>query len=182
MDNKCRDIALVISKVDDRNGLTITEDMLLTFLESNSVAIQYYAFILHTESEYHHYHLILRLDKARDYKKIVMEMARTWLCSEVVIQARPVYDMQKVNRYLVHIDNPEKALYTPQEVVTSNMKMYMDFFSGIDSDNLTIESIVALVQECNSITEIAMKVGAKNYKNYRWVIMDLWKEKNLVNN
>jgi hypothetical protein len=116
-----------------------------------------------------HWHLLLSFET----KKSLSLIAKVLQIEENLIEC--VNNYKSLERYLIHLDNPDKAQYQPSDVV-SNYDYEVQVFS-------TTESILQfLIEKCEEYTSIkefnlmVMKLGIdymKVYKAYYSMIKDV---------
>lgn len=81
-----------------------------------------------------------------------------------------------VIRYLTHIDDPDKDLFSVDDVIT-NDQGYLRFCMECRNGILSVNALLRCMQVCDgSKAKLMGMVGLKFYNRYRWTIVDLLKE------
>lgn len=71
-----------------------------------------------------HCHVVIFFDSPQRFK-FVLKFLQYRLGMDRIKYVEPVYSMPAMNRYLCHIDNPEKVLYDVEDVITLNGASYV---------------------------------------------------------
>lgn len=87
-------------------------------------------------------------------------------------------------RYLMHLDedlasdDSEKAPYPQARVWTNEPDRLNEAVSlKVRANGATTLQLIEVVRSCSHLTEVILKIGIEAYRKYRYVILDLWNEK-----
>lgn len=122
-----------------------------------------------------HFHIVLRLPEKRTKGAVAKEFTRKLGCSPDVVTSSPIAFAELVSniRYLCHVDDPNKYLYSINAVRTNDMSNFITCMDGA----VTYERIYNVVQKCNSLTDIIRELGIDAYRINRFVVNDMWRDK-----
>lgn len=144
---------------------------------SGDFGINYFA-IKHfsdDDTQYVHYHLVLCSKRILRAKQVLNIVCDCFGCDAVNVQIMDCFNIVASVQYLIHKNNPEKHLYTIEEVFTNEplqlaslMNEPLDSF--IVSSSSLLDVVVAL--DCN-IFDIIKTIGICNYNTYRNTIRDI---------
>lgn len=150
----------------------------------NLKGFKYYAYIKHlpeSDEKEPHYHAFIRLDSATTEERLAKRLGV------------PKYDVQYVknirsaNRYLTHIDYPEKIQYNQNDVVVSSLwrRQFNKCFQDIKSEEEVIQDIYFWIDNVhfdtyieklkNLIMFINFNCYDTIYKRYRLEFIDYLK-------
>lgn len=171
-------ISFVVEKVDKELSHTFTCDELYKACEGLNCK---FWFILHNNDtddlgtlKRPHYHVVCKYDKRVTKGSAASELQELLCCSSAVISSECVKNANFYSnlRYLTHIDDLGKFQYS-RSLVYTNCRS--EFTTAMDG-GCTFDRIVKSI-ECNdSLAAVIYDLGIDNYKRYRAVIGDLWKE------
>lgn len=163
---------------DIANNKNITEADLLSFFSNNNDIINYYSFILHNDTDKLHYHIIIECRSNLAKNTIINMFAKDLMCNRDIVQVKYVIDFIKENRYLLHIDDKDKAPYLLNDVTSNDYDRYIEMVDkNIDINAITIDYLINIVNIADSISQCYQKLGLSISSKYRNIIIDLWKSK-----
>ncbi len=161
---------------DIANNKIIDSDSLLKFFDDNKDIISYYSFILHNDTDKLHYHIIIETRSNLAKNTIINMFAKQLKCNRDIVQVLYVIDFVKENRYLIHLDDPDKEPYLIYDVITNDIDRYTDIIDkNIDVNDISIQYFIDIVNTSNSIVECYSRIGLSLSAKYRNIICDLWK-------
>lgn len=79
-------------------------------------------------------------------------------------------------QYLTHQNLPNKHFYDSKAIVTNCDRKLLDNFLCMDRQGLTIDYLITLCQQSNSLLDVMASIGLNYYTPYRAVIRDIWDE------
>lgn len=171
-------IAFVVEKVDKDRGHMLTCNELYNACEGLNCK---FWFILHNNDtdelgalKRPHYHLICKYEKRVTKGAAAAVLQDLLCCSPACISSDCVKSANFYGnlRYLTHVDDLAKFQYS-RSLVYSNCRS--EFTTAMDG-GCTFDRIVKSI-ECNdTLAAVIYDLGIDNYKRYRSVIGDLWKE------
>lgn len=171
-------IAFVVEKVDKERDHLLTCDDLYKACEGMNCK---FWFILHNNDtdelgalKRPHYHVICKFEKRVTKGSAAAELQNYLCCSPAVISSACVKSANFYGnlRYLTHVDDLAKFQYS-RSLVYSNCRS--EFTTAMDG-GCTFDRIVKAIETSESIGAVICELGIDNYKRYRSVIVDLWKE------
>lgn len=116
----------------------VSKDQLESVLKACGDKIVWWAYIIHDrdkkengEPKKSHYHLLIEWVISDHHAKenIVKAFKCLYVGFESQLRVESVRSVHRQARYLMHLDNKEKAAYNKQEVVTSDLLTYEDYIS-----------------------------------------------------
>lgn len=173
---------LVIEYHCNDNDIDITSDKFIETIQAYcQVANAQYYSILHDrdinangEVKRKHYHLILvhksRIDKSTLIKRIAERLGITPNC----ISCDAVYTLNGAIRYLMHMDDSDKASYLPFEVSTNNETIF-NLAINNQCDNVDINYLIQLCRDLPKL-KVMEVLGLEVYQRWRNTISDIYKE------
>lgn len=184
MVSKFNSFCCVIEKVDRLNNKVLSELDLLKYLRSGDKFV-FWSFILHDcdvnengEKEREHYHLVLKVDSKYSCKTILNDIASELLINVNCISISGCRDFVKSVQYLIHKNDLEKVQYDIWNVYTNDTNdMFSIMFDSVSAYDVDIDYLIDLVHTESTLTSIYKKLGMKQVRLYRAIIMDLWKER-----
>ena len=106
----------------------------ISIVKKNISEFFYYAYIMHKPDEDDdrlHIHYIVQCNGTRTIKSVASTLGVSGQYIQVTKQPRGA------NRYLIHLDDPEKEQYSESDVITSNKEFYHTFLT----DNCRISAV-----------------------------------------
>ena len=176
---------LVIEKYDKENSKVITEHDLYAYFKSNEDIYKYWAFILHNldtddsgELKREHYHLVIVLDKQLSSKSIINDIVRYLMVNPTIISIRRYDDVVKGVQYLIHQNDKDKHQYDLLDIWTNDVnEMLSIILNSVSSYEVDIEYLIKLTESCKTLKQIYKQIGLSKSKEYRSIIIDLWRER-----
>lgn len=146
-----------------------------------------YYFILHDhdvkdesgEMKVKHIHLLYRIPKRTRYKTELSKLCDFLFGDEKyrnLIQIEKWKYHDEMIQYLTHKNNPEKYQYSVLNVFTSDKDYLMDIMQREIETALTYDDIERICMESSCISEVYKRIGLKNSKQYRHIIVDVFKD------
>ena len=115
--------------------------------------------------KFHHRHVMIRFSGKKSMKQ-VQEIANA--CGAVNDYVQQVKDWVGYARYLCHLDNPEKAQYSPEDVIEFGGEDWLETTQKVTDDQLTEREILRFARE-QGITSYSKLVDyADETDNTRW--------------
>lgn len=124
------------------------------------------------EVERLHWHLVIEYFTRKTYTGVINDLSNFLLVSKERVSVDYCKSKILAVRYLLHLDDPEKANYLPSDVLTNDYPYLVEALSR-PMDELTIKDIEEIVANSNNEIECMKKIGLKNYARYRCVIRDI---------
>lgn len=126
------------------------------------------------EIERIHWHIVFEYQSRKTYTGVIRDLADLLLVSDNRISVDPCRSKVASIRYLMHLDDPDKAPYLPSDVLTNHYPMLVEAISR-NWEELTIEDIVDVVKNAHNEMDVITRIGLKNYQRYRSTINDVYK-------
>lgn len=173
---------IVLQKVDTLNKKTIEENILKEYL-IKSDNIRFWAFILHDKDidnngavKTPHYHIVVKFYSPYGKNTIINAFAKDLMINKNIIGVQIVRSLVSITRYLSHSDSPEKYRYNELHVCSSNNEEYLEIYNGTDIFTLDMQSLLNVLEKCDTLAQVYCAIGLKNSVKYRGVINDLWRD------
>lgn len=116
-----------------------------------------------------HYHLLAFTDLRQGKRKWLDTLQSMFpFLPREALTISPVQSERQCNRYLTHVDYPEKYQYSQDGITTSNIKRLARAFEPVKDDNPSWETICSWTGE----SDIYEAVGLKNYHKAK----EVWKD------
>lgn len=124
------------------------------------------------EVERLHWHIVLEYYTRKTWTGVLDDLAEFLLISKERISVDYCKSKVLAVRYLLHLDDPEKANYLPSDVITNDYPFFVEALSR-PMDELTIDDIIDIVSSSVNEIECMKRIGLKNYARYRTAIRDI---------
>ena len=129
MGNTCKTYSIVIEACNKEGVL----DLMCNTLSYNlSLACQHFYGILHDKDideqgvlKRPHYHFVCVFERPIGKKKVLNLMAYLNDIDIVRVSVRETLCLIKEMRYLCHLDNPDKHIYSFEDIITDDLERYM---------------------------------------------------------
>lgn len=169
-----------LPRFDTVNNIEIIEADINEWLEFNSNIIEFYAFIYHYEKDFKHYHLHIKTKKLYESKSIINNLARFFMININMIECKVCINVSASCRYLLHLDNKEKKQYDFDNLYTNDSQKFIDIINNSDYEytSLNFNMLFEIVLSSNSLIEVYKRVGLANAQKYRYVIKDMFEQRN----
>lgn len=146
-----------------------------------------YAFIEHEKDvepttglvEGVHYHIVGNFNNTGGRKRLATRLND--ICSFFGFKDCNGIEIEQYNslvgsiQYLIHKNQPEKSQHKFSEVIHNFEKGEFDLLMTSDTcDVLTFDRLYTEILTANNILDVIKAVGLKLYKDYRFVIRDMW--------
>lgn len=127
--------------------------------------------------KYLHWHLILRMKRSRRVVSAVIKgIANAFGINDKRVSVRISYDLESDIRYLFHLDDFDKARYTPDKCIYSDLQTLNLALTG-SLNELTFEKLEHAYQHAGgSKVGIMRMIGVKLYRLNAQVIRDYCEE------
>ena len=142
-----------------------------------------YSFIFHDkdvlqngEMKTKHYHVVAKGNRQR-LITIINKLAQYLGIDTTLVSCKKCVTYIGSLQYLIHKNDLEKYQYLESNIVTNMDREDLHSLLVSDNDDISLDRIINLVQNCRSLTELIKEVGLSTYVGYRNVIIDLWKDK-----
>ena len=150
----------------------------------NLKGFKYYAYIKHlpeSDEKSVHYHAFVRLDSATTEERLAKRLGLP------VDKVQYVKNVRSANRYLTHIDYPEKIQYNQNDVIVSGLwrRQFNKCFQDVKTEEEIIQDIYFWIDNChfdtymeklkNLIMFINFNCYDTVYKRYRLEFIDYLK-------
>lgn len=173
---------IVLQKEDTLNHKTIEADTLKEYL-IKSDNIRFWAFMLHDKDKdvngvikTPHYHIVLKFYSPYGKNTIINAFAKDLMINKNIVGVQIVRSLVSITRYLSHSDSPEKVRYNELHVCSSNNEEYLEIYNGTDIFTLDMQSLLNVLEKCDTLAQVYCAIGLKNSVRYRGVINDLWRD------
>ena len=126
-----------------------------------------------------HYHvvLVLKYCDVLMVKTLLNAIVDKFNCNANQVTIEKVTDICMVTRYLIHIDNPDKAQYLPFDIATNNQLLVGRYLS-MNPSITCLEQIIEITKRFHyDIESIACNIGEKNWKKYGYFVLQLKRDK-----
>ena len=119
-----------------------------------------------------HIHLVIETQTRHTCLGIVRLIADGFGINQNRVSVRECKHLKLAIRYLLHLDDPEKALYNPFDIIHNEQETLSEAMLSA-SEDLTIEGLEKAIRSSRNEKELAYKIGLNNYNRYRASIRDL---------
>lgn len=176
---------VVIEKHDKENNKDITELDICNYLRSKEDDVKYWAFILHDKDlnddgvlERSHYHIVLVLNDKLGKTSVQMGFVKALMINTNCVGVRKCLDVVKSTQYLIHQNDKDKFQYDLLDIWTNDVNEMMSIlFNNVSSYEIDIDYLIKLTENCKSLKQIYKQLGLIKSKEYRSLVIDLWKER-----
>lgn len=186
MENNCyrsKSYHIVINTYDEFNKKPIDEIMLSNFL-SKELRFDFYAFIKHCNDvdeegnkKTPHYHLIVNCNQAYSKNTILNCIASGLECNRDIISVRKMRSLILSVQYLIHKNDKTKFQYSVLDIWSNDIEEVMNIISDDKSKyDFDIKYLIDLCNNCSNLTAVYSVLGLTRSKQYRSLIVDLWKD------
>lgn len=134
--------------------------------------IQSYAYIRHDKDVLEdgtpkepHYHLLLSFPNAKTQQQVRNWLQNNIFCSGCSVIAQRIISRTGAWRYLCHLDNPEKAQYSPDEIETNN-RAFWERPETMAADKESANAFFLHDLMTLSPVELARRYGRDYIKNF----------------
>ena len=117
-----------------------------------------------------HYHVVLELDSICRVGTILKWLCNKFHCNENQVSIDKCNSLAMQSRYLLHLDDIDKARYYETEVSTNNIFRFKDYLTLVKIKDM--KDLIARVKEYHYDIEIIMS-KIVNYDKYRKYINDI---------
>lgn len=178
LDTKTSKFAIVFNT---KTGLPIVDSFIQEQL--NTLFVEY-SYILHDKDiddcgivKTLHYHLVCKTEKRCRIATIINKLSLALNLSPFNIQAKKCVSYVGAIQYLVHKNDKNKFQYDVDAIHSSIPREELELLIASDNDNITIDRLISVINECRTLTDVIKSVGLSNYIGYRNVIKDLWNDR-----
>lgn len=180
-----RDFAISIDAIDNESGKVLTKEEYLLGLGPaiNKLGCSYWT-ILHDKDisdiglpKKPHFHLVIHMTRSRRLKNAVIKcLANSLDICKDRIHCIPSYDLEKDIRYLCHLDDANKYLYSYDDVVTNDGdSFHLAWCNSLNE--LTFDQLIQAVKVANgSKVGVLRVVGMRAYRKNWHAINDVINE------
>jgi len=184
---KSNQFHLVIEEYDKLNDKHITESDIKDYLESNE-SIVFYCFILHDSDTKDdgtlvrkHYHIVVQLNNSYSKSTLVNDIVAKLFVNRAIVSSRKIKDFVLSVQYLIHKNDKDKYQYAIFDIWTNDTnEEFKILYESVSSYEIDIDYLITLVNKSSDLSSIYKELGLKKARTYRGIIMDLWKDKNLI--
>lgn len=117
-----------------------------------------------------HYHVVLELDKICTCGSLLKRLCNIFHCNENQVTLDKCTSLCMQSRYLIHLDDFDKAQYSRYDVATNNQALFNDYLLFIKIRDM--KDLISRVKEYHYDLEIIMS-KIVNYEKYRKYINDI---------
>lgn len=173
-----------IISLKDKSLFNIKQAILVELKEWCNINCDNYAFILHHkdtldngELKTPHIHLVCNLlDKRLRLSTTLNNLANTLKVPNLAISIDKYQSFEGSIQYLVHKNNDDKYQYSIKDIISNINDSELDVYLNSVNDNISLETLIAIVKRSQRITDVMRDIGLGNYRVYRNVIWDIWSE------
>lgn len=122
-----------------------------------------------------HYHVVITTSRLRK-QTILNDLAEMLSIPSECISIEKIRNINSAIRYLCHLDDSDKQQYAPFEVLTNDETYLTNNLKNDQVINLDESNLIKIVKEANSYSEILLKIGSLNFKQYLPIIKCLWSD------
>lgn len=119
-----------------------------------------------------HIHLVMETQTRHTCLGVVRSIADGFGINQNRVSVRECKHLKLAIRYLTHLDDPEKAVYNPFDIIHNEQETLSEAMLSAN-DDLTIEALEKAIRSSRNEKELAYKIGLHNYNRYRATIRDL---------
>lgn len=155
-------------------------DSLRTYLQ-NLPDIKDYAIILHNrdinelgEPKTPHIHFVYLNGKTKKKSTWINAISNALGVSTLAVSLESYSSFEAVFQYLIHKNNPEKAQYSPDEIVTSIGQDEIEQYLSSSSVVANLDYFVGVVAKSDTLLDVMREIGIGLYQHYRKAIVDIW--------
>lgn len=155
-------------------------DALRTYLQ-NLPDIKDYAIILHNrdinelgEPKTPHIHFVYLNGKTKKKSTWINAISNALGVSTLAVSLESYSSFEAVFQYLIHKNNPEKAQYSPDEIVTSIGQDEIEQYLSSTSVVANLDYFVGVVAKSDTLLDVMREIGIGLYQHYRKAIVDIW--------
>lgn len=129
-----------------------------------------------------HIHIVIKLKTRRTKGGILKRLANLLNIDKQRISVEMTRSQEATIRYLMHLDNPEKAQYAPIEIITNRQDILNLAIKGENErEDLTAENLIITIEKHGgNRLKIMSEIGLNNYTRYRGTIQDIIQELELI--
>lgn len=176
---------LIIEEYDKENNKHITELDICNYLRSKEDDFKYWAFIKHDsdvdvdgEVKREHYHIVVVLNDKLGKNSVMMGFVKELMINPSCVSIRKCLDVVKSVQYLIHQNDKDKYQYDLLDIWTNDVNEMMSILmNNVSTYEVDIEYLIKLTESCKSLKQVYMQLGLKRSKEYRSLVIDLWKER-----
>lgn len=117
-----------------------------------------------------HFHVVLELDSICRVGTVLKWLCNKFYCNENQVSIDKCNSLAMQSRYLLHLDDIDKARYYETEVSTNNIFRFKDYLTLVKIKDM--KDLIAKVKEYHYDIEIIMS-KIVNYDKYRKYINDI---------
>lgn len=147
------------------------------------LSIIYVACIMHDmdKDEYgnlktKHYHLLIHTGSICRLGTMIKFLCDLLHCNENQVSIEKCTSLEMQTRYLIHLDDFDKHIYSKDDIQTNN-KEFVDKCMSYIKSITCIDDLIDICKEYkNSLLKLMSVIGYENYKKYRVVIADIRRE------
>lgn len=122
-----------------------------------------------------HWHLVLEFPTKKTDLGVVRNLAEILQVDKTRVSVQQCRSLNMDIRYLMHLDDPDKASYPPFSVLTNDKSILALALNSCGAE-LTIDELIEAIKNSDNLPLLIRKIGLKNYARYRNVIRDLMQE------
>lgn len=125
-----------------------------------------------------HIHIVIKLKTKRTKGGLLKRLQKLLEIDKQRISIQMTRSQEATIRYLIHLDNPEKAQYPPFEIITNRRDILNLAIKGENErEDLTAENLIFTIEKHGgNRLKILGEIGLKNYTRYRGTIQDIIQE------
>lgn len=143
-----------------------------------------YAFIVHimdksekdpTDFVEPHIHFVAEMSKRARLSSWLSRIAiRCWVNPLAVSIEKPT-SIDKCIKYLIHKENPEKYQYAVDSIRTNLSTEELETYLNSDGVTIDVDYLLHVVEDSNTLADVARTIGLYYYQRYRPTINDFWR-------
>lgn len=172
---------LVIEEYDKLNDRHITELDINNYLK-DEMRVKFYAFIKHDNDvdERTHYHIVVCLNTSYAKNTIINAFATALTCNVDIVHVRKIRSFVLSVQYLIHKNDKDKYQYEYLDIWTNDVnELNTCLYANFSSYEMDIEYLYELCKKCGSLADIYKELGIQKAKQYRSLIIDMYKEEHI---